>query len=144
MKRKLSPQPPTRIMLFGTFDILHKGHLNMFKQARALAKNPYLIVSIARDVNVKKIKGKKPSNSEKKRLKVIGKSALVNKAVLGGLKNHIPHILKEKPQIIALGFDQRAYVANLKKELKNNGLEIKVIRLKPFKRHIYRSSLLKG
>ena len=45
-----------KIMAFGTFDILHAGHLNFFKQARKLSKYPFLIVSVARDVNVKKIK----------------------------------------------------------------------------------------
>jgi cytidyltransferase-like protein len=47
----------TIVMVFGTFDFLHKGHLNFFKQARSLAKNPYLIASVARDYNVKRIKG---------------------------------------------------------------------------------------
>ena len=49
----------TRIMVFGTFDGIHRGHLHFFKQARGLVKNPYLIVSVARDVNVKRIKGRK-------------------------------------------------------------------------------------
>src|SRR5882724_4489406 len=99
-----------RIMVFGTFDILHEGHLNFFKQARKLVKNPYLIVSIARDVNVKKIKLKKTSHSEKQRLSFVKKSDLVDKAVLGGKTNYLKHIIKEKPNIIALGYDQVAYV----------------------------------
>ena len=41
-------------MVFGTFDILHQGHLDFFKQARKLVANPFLVVSVARDVNVKK------------------------------------------------------------------------------------------
>ena len=53
------------------------------------------------------------------------------------------HILKEKPQIIALGYDQKAYVAELKKDLKNKGILIKIIRLKPYKEHIYKNHLLK-
>ena len=41
-----------RIMVFGTFDGLHKGHLNFFKQAKNFAENSFLIVSVARDKNV--------------------------------------------------------------------------------------------
>ena len=41
-------------MVFGTFDGLHKGHLNFFKQAKKLAQKSFLIVSIARDLNVLK------------------------------------------------------------------------------------------
>ena len=28
-------------MVFGTFDFLHKGHLNFFKQARKLSAHPF-------------------------------------------------------------------------------------------------------
>ncbi len=132
----------TRIMVFGTFDILHKGHLNFFKQARGLSNNPFLIVSVARDRNVKKIKGHKPANSEQTRLKFVALSDLVNKAVLGGVKNHLPHILKAKPSIIALGYDQTVYVKNLKQDLTKAGLNVKVKRLKAFKPHLYKSSKL--
>ena len=38
-----------RIMVFGTFDIIHAGHEDLFRQARALAEDPHLIVSVARD-----------------------------------------------------------------------------------------------
>src|SRR3989344_1797984 len=132
----------TRIMVFGTFDVLHKGHLHFFKQARALSRNPYLIVSVARNINVKKIKGREPKNSEKKRLTIVRASKLVDKAVLGGLKNNIPHILKEKPKIIALGYDQKTYVSNLKKDLTKRGLNVKIKRLKAYKRNLYKSSIL--
>jgi cytidyltransferase-like protein len=131
-------------MVFGTFDVLHRGHLNFFRQARKLAARPYLIVSVARDINVKKIKGKRPAFKEKQRLAAIKKCRLVDKALLGGLKNHIPHILKEGPQIIALGYDQRAYVKHLKDLLRQNGLKVGTVRLKAFKPKIYKSSLFKG
>jgi FAD synthetase len=133
----------TRIMVFGTFDILHKGHLNFFKQARKMSPTPYLIVSVARDANVKKIKGRKPNASEKQRLAAIKKCPLVDKSVLGGQKNYIPHILKEKPNIIALGYDQRAYVKNLKNLLIKRGLKVKIVRLKSYHPKIYKSSLFK-
>lgn len=132
-----------RIMAFGTFDGLHAGHLNFFKQAQKLAKNPFLIVSIARDKNVFKIKGKYPVKNEKQRMNLLRNCPLVDKVVLSGLKNHIPHIIKEKPDIIALGYDQKAYVFNLKKDLKNRGFTIKIIRLKPYKTKIYKNRILK-
>ncbi len=135
----------TRVIIFGTFDGLHKGHENFFKQARNLAKNSHLTVSIARDLNVKKIKGKIPFFNEKKRAQLVKKSKLVNKVILGGLKNHIPHILKERPDIVGLGYDQYAYVKNLKNNLKNklkNIKPIKIVRLKPYKEKIYKNSLI--
>ena len=129
-------------MVFGTFDGLHLGHLSFFKQARALSRRSSLIVSIARDKNVHKIKGRYPRLHEKKRLALLKENKLVHKAVLSGIKNYLPHILKEKPDIIALGYDQRAYVAELKKSLASKKLKVKIVRLKSYKPHIYKNHLL--
>jgi len=134
----------TKIMVFGTFDGLHKGHLNFFKQARGFIKNSFLIVSIARDKNVFKIKGEYPRLSEKERMNLVKKSKLVDEVVLSGVKNHIPHIKKTHPDVIALGYDQKAYVKNLKKDLKNKGIFVKIVRLKPYKEKIYKNHLLKN
>ena len=130
-------------MVFGTFDGLHPGHINFLKQAKNLARNSFLIVSIARDKNVLKIKGKYPDKNERERIKLVKKSKLADKVILSGLKNHIPHIVKERPDIIALGYDQRAYVRNLKKDLKNKGILVKITRLKPYRKKIYKNHLLK-
>ena len=131
-------------MVFGTFDGLHAGHLDFFRQARKLAPNSFLIVSVARDRNVFRIKGSLPVLNEKARRSLLQNCALVDKVVLSGIKNHLPHIIKECPQIIALGYDQKAYVKNLKKDLKNKGILVKIARLKPYKDKIYKSHLLRA
>ena len=131
-----------RILIFGTFDIVHPGHLHLFKQARALAKNPYLIVSLARDKNVLRIKGKAPRSSETKRLARVKALPEVDKAMLGALKDYIAPIVKVSPDIIALGYDQTAYVSGLRQALKAKGSNPKIVRLKPHKPHLYKTSLL--
>ena len=141
-----------KIMVFGTFDGLHPGHLNFFQQAKKLVPpkdgqskkslKSFLIVSIARDRNVFKIKKRFPVLNEQKRKNLVKKCKLVDKVVLAGVKNHLPHIIKERPEIIALGYDQRAYVKNLKKDLRGRGLSVKIVRLQPYKEGIYKNSLL--
>ena len=143
MMSKKSVDKRKRVMVFGTFDGLHRGHLDFFRQAKNFTENSFLIVSIARDENVLKIKGEKPTFNEKERLLLVKKNKLVDKAVLSGKDKYLPHILKEKPDIIALGYDQKAYVSDLKKDLKNKGIFVKIIRLKPFKEEIYKNHLLK-
>jgi len=133
----------TRIMVFGTFDGLHEGHLNFFKQAKNLIKNSFLIVSIARDTNVARIKKKPPFLNENERMILVKNCPLVDKVVLSGVKNHIPHIVKECPDIIALGYDQKEYIQNLKKGLKNKNISAKIMRLRPYKEKIYKNNLLK-
>jgi len=130
-------------MVFGTFDGVHPGHLNLFKQAKNLAPKSFLIVSVARDKNVLKIKGHLPEKDERERIKIVGKCRAVDKVVLSGLHDHLPHIIKERPDIIALGYDQKYYVKNLKKDLKNSGLKVEIARLNPFKEKIYKNRLLK-
>jgi len=120
-------------MVFGVFDLLHEGHISFLKQAKN--KGHFLIVSVARDANVKKIKGRKPVWSERKRAQALRSLPFVDKVVLGGLYNPLPHIRKEKPDIIALGYDQKPYVAKV--QLKQIA---KIVRLKGYKPGIYKSS----
>lgn len=128
-------------MVFGVFDLLHPGHISFLKQAKKLG--PFLVVSVARDVNVKKIKGKSPIFDEKKRAEHIKQLKLASKVVLGGTKDAWPHIKKEKPDIIALGYDQGSFVGNLPKELLKRGLKAKIIRLKAFRPEVFKSKILR-
>ena len=94
-------------MVFGTFDILHKGHLNFFKQAKKHGN--YLIAVVARDKTVKKIKNKEPKHHEMFRLLNIALLDIVNVAVLGNLRDPYRVIQENKPKIICLGYDQNSF-----------------------------------
>ena len=128
-------------MVFGTFDILHKGHLNFFKQAKKHGN--YLIAVIARDRTVKRIKKKAPKHHEMFRLLNVALAKTVNIAVLGDLKDPYKVIQENKPKIICLGYDQNSFSDKLEDELKKRKLKIRIIRLKPYKAHKYKSSKLK-
>jgi len=126
----------TKVMVFGTFDRLHKGHLNFFQQAKKYGDK--LIVVVARDENVKRIKGRLPKSSEERRLEGVNKAIkqLSNKVVLGGLEDPYQVIKKEKPDVICLGYDQDSFDKDLKKFFPG----IKIVRLKPYQAGIYKSS----
>jgi len=133
----------TRIMVFGTFDIIHPGHEDFFRQARALAPDPHLIVSVARDVVAARIKGKPPRNGENVRYENIATHALVDEAVLGNTVGYVEHIKKMSPDIIALGYDQHGeFVDNLQVDLKNAEIHVRVVRLKAFNPEQYKTSKL--
>ena len=128
-------------MVFGTFDIFHEGHNNFLRQAKKYGDK--LIVVIAKDKTVFKIKGRLAKNNEKKRLLIIKQSKLADRVILGNLKNKYQVILKNKPEVICLGYDQINFTKNLKKILAEMGLKkIKIKRLKPYKPAIYKSSKL--
>ena len=128
-------------MAFGTFDILHPGHLNFLKQAKNYGR---LIVIIARDKTVKQVKGKLPQHSEKQRLEAIKGLKLASEAVLGSLTDKYAAIKKYKPDLIALGYDQTHFTENLRQEFKKLKLGIKIVRLKSFKPEKYKTSILKN
>lgn len=129
-------------MAFGTFDIFHPGHRNFLKQAGKFGGR--LIVVVGRDRTVLKVKKKLPANKENKRLKVIKESNLADEAVLGNLRDKYKIIRDFKPDIVCLGYDQKYFAESLKEKLEKFGLrKTKIIRLKPYKPQIYKSSKLK-
>ena len=133
MKRK-------KVLVFGTFDGIHKGHLSLFKQAKKFGD--YLVVVVARDLTVKKVKGHLAKFSEQERLKAVYKCKLVNDAQLGNQKNYYKKIKEIKPQVICLGYDQVVFIDNLEKEIEKMKFKIEIKRLKSFSPDKFKSSLL--
>ncbi|MBI4088324.1 adenylyltransferase/cytidyltransferase family protein [Candidatus Kaiserbacteria bacterium] len=132
----------TRVMVFGTFDMIHEGHESLFKQARALGAEPHLIVSVARDKNVARIKGAARRGEEDRRA-LVEAHALVDEAILGDKEGYISHIIAARPDIIALGYDQEGeYVERLEADLRAAGSSITVVRLRPFRPETYKTSKL--
>lgn len=130
-----------KVMVFGTFDYLHAGHENLFTQAAALGD--MLIVVVARDETVHRVKGKNPDHPEKKRLAAVKANPFVTKAVLGELGDKHTVIRKYKPDIIALGYDQFVFTYTLKKTLIDANIDAEIVRLKPYNPEIYKSSLMR-
>lgn len=124
-------------MVFGAFDGLHPGHLDFFKQARKYGDE--LVVVIARNINVFRMKGKYPQNDEKKRLVAVKATGLVDVAELGHREDPYQIIREENPDVICLGYDQQSFSKNLAKKFP----DIEIVRLKAYKPEIYKSSKLK-
>ncbi|OGY26366.1 MAG: hypothetical protein A2Z24_01115 [Candidatus Woykebacteria bacterium RBG_16_44_10] len=131
-----------KVMTFGTFDILHNGHLSFFRQAKKLGD--YLIVVVARDKFVKKEKGKPPKNGERFRVRAVRNLGFVDKTLLGSrVHNFYRTIRTYQPDMIALGYDQKPSVRDLKKGLRRHRLrDIGVVRLWSYRPNIFKSSLL--
>jgi len=129
-------------MVFGTFDIFHKGHKNFLEQARQFGD--YLIVIVALDRTVLDIKGKLPQNNKNKRLRTVADSNLVDKVVLGNIGDKYKVIAQFKPDVICLGYDQKAFTEKLEEKLREFNLnKTKVIKLKPYEPGKYKSSKLR-
>ncbi len=130
-----------KVMVFGTFDVFHAGHEYFLREAKKLGD--YLIVVIARDSTVKKVKGRLSEHNEKQRLNAVKESGYADKVTLGNEDDKYKVIRKYKPDIIALGYDQFVFTYTLNKIIIDENLDTEIIRLKSYKPSMYKSSLIK-
>jgi len=119
-----------KVMAVGVFDLLHLGHVHYLTEAKKLGDE--LIVVVARDSTAKNFKHE-PITSEEMRRLLVEALKPVDKAVLGH-EGNIYEILDEiKPDIVALGYDQKHDEEQIIAECQKRGLDnVKVVRMPKF------------
>lgn len=93
-----------RVITFGTFDVFHIGHVNIFKRARDYGDT--VIVGVSSDeLNIKK-KGRAPIYSLKSRLGIIESIRHVDEVfVEESLDLKRQYILDNKADVLVMGSD---------------------------------------
>lgn len=128
-------QSMSTVLVFGTFDKLHPGHRYFLAEAKKHGDR--LVVVVARDHNVEKVKNRRPNQPETDRLANIQAVPEVDEARLG-LEDYSKkeQIIDEiQPDVICLGYDQAPNFQAPK-------AHIQVFRLGSFRPDIYKSSRL--
>ncbi len=115
-----------RVMATGVFDLLHPGHLYFLEEARKLGDE--LVVVVARDQTARRLKHE-PYVPEHIRRQMVGALKPVDKAVLGSATDIYATVEKERPQIVALGHDQRWDEREIERECARRGVPVKVVRI---------------
>ena len=123
----------------GVYDIIHPGHIHTLKNSKQ--EGDLLIVSIARDNRVIKIKGRKPINNEKMRTILVSAIRYVDFTVLGSKGDIFGIVKKIEPNVITIGYDQTHQINELKKRVKINNLNIKIKKLDSPIPHVKSSDL---
>jgi FAD synthetase len=134
-------------MAFGSFDILHPGHVDYLGRAKRLGD--YLIVVVARSDSIKRIKGRAPFFDDRERLRMVGSLGVVDRAILGNpMRNPDDKyaIIREyRPDIVVFGYDQRVDVAEVRDWLRRKGIGARVVKLRHGLRpRRYKSSRIRG
>ena len=133
-----------KVLVAGTFDIIHPGHIFLFNEA---AKIGDVYVIVATDNNRELYSGERPVIPEKQRLEVVKNIKNIKEARLGRSDNDTLKTVEEiNPDIILLGPDQKYDLNTLKEGLKKKGLNhIEVKRMKSYydKYALHSSSLIK-
>ncbi len=132
---------PATVLVFGVFDRLHDGHRFFLSEAAGLAEK--LIVTVAQDHLIESRKGRLPEQSQEERVQAVQLNFPNAEVVLGDAVEHSWNVLRHaKPEVVALGYDQR----ELGIELEKLGAELgfRVITLPDHRGHELHSSLLRS
>ncbi len=89
---------------FGTFDLLHVGHINILERAKAVSD--YLVVGVSTDgLNIAK-KGTAPVYSEDERLKIVSALRVVDFVFLEeSLEQKADYIRQFRADVLVMGQD---------------------------------------
>tara|TARA_R110000824_G_scaffold161410_2_gene336633 strand:- start:4107 stop:4511 length:405 start_codon:yes stop_codon:yes gene_type:complete len=95
----------TIVFTNGCFDILHRGHIELFKYAKSLGST--LIVAIDTDEKVKQDKGPdRPFNSLKDRIFLLESIKYIDEVVVFGSKQELQSLVASiTPDILVKGTD---------------------------------------
>ncbi len=113
-----------KVLVAGTFDLLHPGHLRLLREAKRRGE---LHVVVARDSNSEKAKGHPPLVSEGQRLEMVKALKPVDRAMLGSEDDLFSPVEEIRPDVILLGPDQE--FPGLEQRLRESGLSTRVERL---------------
>ena len=94
-----------KVMVNGTFDIIHRGHLMMLQHAKSLGD--HLLVAIDTDRRVAELKGEnRPINSQDDRRYMLESLKCVNTVYFFDSKEELIEIMKEyQPDVYVKGSD---------------------------------------
>ncbi|PIR03190.1 MAG: FAD synthase [Candidatus Magasanikbacteria bacterium CG11_big_fil_rev_8_21_14_0_20_43_7] len=130
------------VLIFGTFDFLHSGHLHAFEEAKKLGD--HLIVCVGRDKAVEEIKGTLPIHSEDERLRLVKHVDLVDDAFLGDEAQGIYSFFENiQPDVIALGYDQHDLRDDIEVYMKAHHAHAVLVNLPAYKQGDTKSSTIK-
>ena len=102
-----------RVITYGTFDVLHFGHINLLKRAKALGD--YLIVAISTD-SFNEIKGKKSFYTFEQRKKILESCRYVDLVIPEeSWEQKIEDVQKYQADIFVMGDDWQGKFDFLKK-----------------------------
>lgn len=122
------------VLASGTFDLLHLGHVRYLEEAKkAGGENAKLVVVVARDSTIEEKKDTKPVIPENQRRALVESLKIVDEAILGYEDFSIEKVIEKiRPDVIAVGYDQKGIEQTVRNYVKQKGLSIKVVKIGKF------------
>jgi len=122
------------VLATGAFDLLHYGHYRFLEEAkRSGGRNSKLIVIIARDKTIKERKGRRPILPENQRRALVEALKPVDQAILGYERMNVEAVIRKiKPDIIAVGYDQRNIRRTVEEILRKGKSRVRIVQVGRF------------
>jgi len=97
------------VWINGCFDILHRGHIELFKFAKE--NGDFLVVGIDTDRRVSKMKGPtRPFNNQEDRKYILESIGYINKVVYFDTTEQLENMIKlYEPDVMIVGSDWRGH-----------------------------------
>ena len=115
------------IMLGGAFEIIHPGHLHALSEAKNLGNT--LVVIVATDASVERNKGRPPATNQALRVALVSALRPVDLAIPGNKGSIFEILVRVRPDVVALGYDQRHSAEEIVREAAKRGVAISAARL---------------
>ncbi len=135
-----------KVFISGSYDILHAGHIQFFKEAKALGD--YLVVSFCSGKNLELYKSRKSSMPDDNKKILLESIRYIDKVVIGtddgGVWDFIPAFLTEKPDMLVVTTDDK-YIEEKKKFCEEHKVKFIVLpKTLPKATPVSTSGILKG
>ena len=131
-----------KVMVFGTFDGIHRGHREFLKDAKVMGD--YLVAVVAQDHVVEKLKGHLPKINLEERSRLLSEEDNVDQVVIGDAEIETWRVVREhRPEVVALGYDQTQLAESLLAHLDEFDWHPEVKVMKSFEPNIYHNSILR-
>ncbi|MBS7637368.1 FAD synthase [Candidatus Bathyarchaeota archaeon] len=124
----------TVVLASGVFDLLHYGHIRFLEEAKKLGgPDSRLVVIVARDETVLRLKGRRPVIPEDQRRALVEALKVVDEALLGYEDMKLEAVIERvRPDIIAVGYDQEEIEKEVRRIVFEKGLNLKVEKIGRF------------
>ena len=130
IRRTLARKRKTVVFTNGTFDILHRGHVEYLAAARAMGD--VLVVGLNTDASIRRIKGKgRPINKNADRAAVLAALVSVDYVCFFGANTPARMIERLVPDVLVKGADWKIDAIVGREAVELHGGVVKRIRLTP-------------
>lgn len=124
------------VLASGVFDLIHYGHIRFLEEAKQQGgPGARLVVIVARDETVMRLKGRRPIIPEDQRRALVEAMKVVDEALLGYEDMDLAAVIERiKPDIVAVGHDQGEIEGMTRRVQRERELNLKIVRIGRFGR----------